>query len=160
MPLPTLHLTPHDVRRTARGESGGYLSFPQDLHPLHLHQLARRTRMLHIAIPGRPTFLLTPGRMHLSMSGKIRSRKASCEYKCWSPIRSAGKSSRHLMSSSISSMRTSPRSSCGLRRFLMPCLAKIARILQNIRQNRHSCMASTSIYLLYSSLSITSAFSG
>ena len=27
MPLPTLHLTPHDVRRTARGESGGYLSF-------------------------------------------------------------------------------------------------------------------------------------
>ena len=25
MPLPTLHLTPHGVRRTARGESGGYL---------------------------------------------------------------------------------------------------------------------------------------
>ena len=96
--------------------------------------------MLHIAIPGRPTFLLTPGRTHLSMSAKIRSRKASCEYKCWSPIRSAGKSPRHLMSSSISSMRTSPRSSCGLRIFLMPCLAKIAQILQNIRQNRHSCM--------------------
>ena len=122
-------------------------------HSQYQNARHRHTRTSHF-------FLLTPGRMHLSMSAKIRSRKASCEYKCWSPIRSAGKSSRHLMSSSISSMRTSPRSSCGLRRFLMPCLAKIARILQNIRQNRHSCMASTSIYLLYSSLSITSAFSG
>ena len=27
MPLPTLHLIPHGGRRTARGESGGYLSF-------------------------------------------------------------------------------------------------------------------------------------
>ena len=40
MPLPTLHLTPHGVRRTARGESGGYLSFLRDFHSLHLHQLA------------------------------------------------------------------------------------------------------------------------
>ena len=31
----------HGARRAARGESGGYLvSFPQNLHPLHSHQLA------------------------------------------------------------------------------------------------------------------------
>ena len=97
--------------------------------------------MLHIAMPGRPTFLLTPGRMYLSMSAKRRSRKAFCEYKYWSPIKIAGISSRDLMSSSISSMRTSPRSSRGLRRFLMSCLVNIAQILQNRRQKRHPCMS-------------------
>ena len=47
--------------------------------------------------PGTPTVLLMPGRMNSSMSAKRRSRKASsCEYKYWSPHRSAGISSRDM----------------------------------------------------------------
>ena len=36
MPLPTLHLIPHGSRRTARGESGGYLSFLWDFQKFPL----------------------------------------------------------------------------------------------------------------------------
>ena len=52
---------------------------------------------------------------------------------------------RDLLSSSISSMRTSPRLSRGLRRFLMSCLVNIAQILQN-RRNYSGTPALAKLY--------------